>query len=107
MNRHLIALIVLWMMVNTGPGASTASEPAHLRAPSATGTHVPVLAYYYIWFDTGSWDRAKIDYPSVGRYSSDDPTVIHGQIRSAKAAGIDGFISVGRAHRRTTAASDS
>ena len=32
----------------------------------------PILAYYYIWFDTKSWDRAKTDYPLLGKYSSDD-----------------------------------
>jgi hypothetical protein len=53
---------------------------------------VPLLAYYYIWFDTQSWDRAKTDYPVLGRYSSDDPDVMRQHIQWAKAAGIDGFI---------------
>jgi len=53
---------------------------------------VPMLAYYYIWFDTGSWNRAKTDYPLLGRYSSDDKDVMLQHIRWAKAAGIDGFI---------------
>ncbi|MBE0686640.1 MAG: glycoside hydrolase family 99-like domain-containing protein [Anaerolineaceae bacterium] len=53
---------------------------------------VPVLAYYYIWFDSGSWNRAKTDYPLLGRYSSDDEEVMLQHIRWAKAAGIDGFI---------------
>ena len=53
---------------------------------------VPVLAYYYIWYDTSSWGRAKTDYPSLGKYSSDDPAVMLQQILWAKAAGIDGFI---------------
>jgi len=53
---------------------------------------VPVLAYYYIWFDPQSWDRAKKDYPLLGRYSSDDADVMRRHIEWAKAAGIDGFI---------------
>jgi len=53
---------------------------------------VPVLAYYYIWFDPTSWDRAKKDFPLLGRYSSDDADVMRQHIRWAKAAGIDGFI---------------
>jgi len=53
---------------------------------------VPVLAYYYIWFDPQSWDRAKKDYPLLGRYSSDDVDVMRRHIEWAKAAGIDGFI---------------
>jgi hypothetical protein len=63
-------------------------------APATPETHpnVPVLAYYYIWFTSSSWDRAKIDYPALGRYSSDDPEVMRQHIQWAKAAGIDGFI---------------
>lgn len=53
---------------------------------------IPTLAYYYIWFDSTSWNRAKIDYPLLGHYSSDDRTVMRQHIRWAKAAGIDGFI---------------
>jgi hypothetical protein len=53
---------------------------------------VPVLAYYYIWFNHASWNRAKTDYPALGRYSSDDTSVMRTHIRLAKAAGIDGFI---------------
>ncbi len=53
---------------------------------------IPILAYYYIWFDTGSWNRAKTDYPLLGRYSSDDEKVMRQHVQWAKAAGIDGFI---------------
>ncbi len=63
-------------------------QPAETLAPNP----IPTLAYYYIWFDTRSWDRAKIDYPLAGRYSSDDREVMRQQILSAKAAGINGFI---------------
>ncbi len=52
----------------------------------------PILAYYYIWFDTKSWDRAKTDYPLLGKYSSDDKSVMQQHIRWAKDAGINGFI---------------
>ncbi|KPV50457.1 hypothetical protein SE17_26840, partial [Kouleothrix aurantiaca] len=47
---------------------------------------------YYIWFDTGSWDRAKTDLPQLGAYSSDDRAVMEQHVRWAKAAGIGGFI---------------
>src|SRR5215208_13008 len=53
---------------------------------------VPMLAYYYIWFDPQSWDRAKTDYPLLGRYSSDDADVMRQHVRWAKDAGINGFI---------------
>jgi hypothetical protein len=63
--------------------------PAH-AATAISPT--PVLAYYYIWFNPSSWNRAKIDLPLLGRYSSDDATVMRQHIRWAKAAGIDGFL---------------
>jgi hypothetical protein len=53
---------------------------------------VPMMAYYYIWFDPGSWNRAKIDFPLLGRYSSDDRSVMEQHVRWAIDAGIDGFI---------------
>src|SRR5215211_2901313 len=66
--------------------------PAPGRAIKATTAPIPVLAYYYIWFDVSSWDRAKTDYPLLGRYSSDDANVMRQHIQWAKAAGINGFI---------------
>ncbi len=79
-----------------------ASTPSHVSAAAAvpgpavsnsTGSDpIPVLSYYYIWFDTQSWDRAKSDYPLLGRYSSDNIDVMRQHIQWAKAAGIKGFI---------------
>ena len=70
------------------PGA-----PARARAGDRGADNpAPVLAYYYIWFTHASWNRAKTDYPALGRYSSDDQEVMRTHVRWAKAAGIDGFI---------------
>lgn len=80
------------------PDGFTQSAPplsAPFSPPSATATPVkpvPVLAYYYIWFDPQSWGRAKTDYPLLGRYSSDDAKVMRQHIEWAKQAGITGFI---------------
>ena len=60
--------------------------------PEPPATPVPLLAYYYIWYDAGSWNRAKDDYPELGRYSSDDPAVMARHVDLAKQAGIDGVI---------------
>jgi hypothetical protein len=68
-----------------------AAGPAE-RPAAAADSPVPVLAYYYIWFNPTSWNRAKTDYPQLGRYSSDDETVMRTHVRWAKAAGVDGFI---------------
>lgn len=67
-------------------------QPVPGYAAPGTPSRVPLFAFYYIWFDPSSWDRAKIDYPALGRYSSDDPRVMAQHIAWAKSAGIDGFI---------------
>jgi hypothetical protein len=61
--------------------------------PSARASGpAPVFAYYYIWFNPSTWNRAKIDYPLLGHYSSDDSAVMRRHIAWAKKAGIDGFL---------------
>jgi len=74
--------------LSADPLTLTSSQPI----TDTPDNSVPVLAYYYIWFDTQSWDRAKKDYPLLGQYSSDDADVMRRHIQWAKAAGIDGFI---------------
>ncbi len=72
------------------PVIEALSQP--VTGDNASVDPIPVLAYYYIWFDAKSWDRAKTDYPLLGRYSSDDVDVMRQHIQWAQAAGIDGFI---------------
>jgi hypothetical protein len=66
--------------------------PAAGTPAAAAPGPVPVMAYYYIWFNASSWNRAKLDYPLLGRYSSDERSVMARQIRWAQQAGIQGFI---------------
>jgi hypothetical protein len=82
----LAAGLVVGPVLVVGP--MFVAAPAERSAPPG----IPLLAYYYAWFDAGSWDRAKRDYPLLGRYSSDDPRVMRQQIQWAKSAGIDGFV---------------
>ena len=70
----------------------SACSPARNDIPAVASNPIPVLAYYYIWFDTQSWDRAKTDYPLLGRYSSSNVDVMRQHIRWAKDSGITGFI---------------
>ncbi len=72
--------------------AAAAPAEAQQQVSSNATNPIPTLAYYYIWYDTTSWNRAKMDYPLLGKYSSDDISVMRQQILWAKAAGIDGFI---------------
>ncbi|GAB3063686.1 glycoside hydrolase family 71/99 protein [Micromonospora schwarzwaldensis] len=74
------------------PAASVRSGSRPAAAPATPPAPVPVLAYYYIWFNPSSWNRAKIDYPVLGRYSSDDEEIMRRHVRMAKAAGITGFL---------------
>src|SRR4026209_1070321 len=94
----------LWIILTTLLlNACTTSQS---NPPEVRSNPVPVLAYYYIWFDTTSWDRAKTDFPLLGHYSSDNPEVMRQHIKWAKAAGINGFIvswkSTERLNKRLT-----
>jgi glycosyl hydrolase family 99 len=82
-------VLALWLIVAV---LLPACSPASGKTTGTVSDPVPVLAYYYIWFDTQSWDRAKTDYPLLGRYSSSNIDVMRQHIQWAKAAGITGFI---------------
>jgi Glycosyl hydrolase family 99 len=83
-HRRLLLATIL-----AGAATLVQSMPA-ASAPASTPS--PVFAYYYIWFDPSSWNRAKTDFPALGRYSSDERLVMQRHVRWAKAAGIEGFI---------------
>ncbi|SCG49418.1 hypothetical protein [Micromonospora humi] len=84
-------LVLLALLTAVGlPAVPARAAPA---APTTSASpSVPVLAYYYIWFNPTSWNRAKSDYPVLGRYSSDDQEIMRRHVRMAKAAGITGFL---------------
>jgi len=91
MIRRRLAVIVMASILATTT-LLIVPRPGRTQERRAADSPVPVLAYYYIWFTHASWNRAKTDYPALGRYSSDDAEVMRTHIRWAKAAGIDGFI---------------
>lgn len=74
------------------PTPSPVATPPLTASPRLDIASVPMFAYYYIWFDPSSWDRAKSDLPLLGPYSSDDESVMRQHIEEAKSAGIEGFI---------------
>jgi Glycosyl hydrolase family 71 len=101
-SKTLLYLLIVLIFSGLSLGAVA---PAPVHSPSSVSSAdissgptsqstspIPTLAYFYIWFDSSSWDRAKIDYPLLGRYSSDDRAVMLQQIQWAKSAGIKGFI---------------
>lgn len=77
-----------FQFVHTGEGKPFSNPTVQPAALNPT----PVLAYYYIWYDSTSWNRAKLDIPLEGKYSSDDLAVMRQHILWAKAAGLEGFI---------------
>lgn len=89
--RIRAAAALLTMMVATALLPVQALSARQTDSPAKPGEPV-VLAHFYIWFDPTSWNRAKSDYPAVGRYSSDDVSTMRDQVLLAKSVGIDGFI---------------
>jgi hypothetical protein len=85
--RAIAPIMVAALLLGTGP-----ITPARGDTPAPGESPVPVLAYYYIWFDEASWSRAKTDTPLLGRYASDDREVMRRHVAWAQDAGIDGFI---------------
>jgi hypothetical protein len=76
----------------TAPVIRSGSAGGCPSASPAQPEEAPVLAHFYLWFNPSSWNRAKIDFPAVGRYSSSQTSVMRRQVAQARAAGIDGFI---------------
>ena len=89
-----LAIVIIAALSFSAAALIHSNQPAPAAPTSTPGlsSPIPTLAYYYIWFDSSSWNRAKIDYPLLGRYSSDDRAVMLQQVQWAKAAGIQGFI---------------
>jgi hypothetical protein len=81
--RHVIAVLAACMLAAVVPAAARAA---------GGNDPIPTWAYYYIWYNATSWNRAKSDYPLLGRYSSDEASVMRAHVRLARQAGIDGFI---------------
>lgn len=91
----LIALVAGISAIPEGPRIALQAAVRHdprAAAVDAGGVVAPLFAYYYIWFNPDSWNRAKRDYPLLGRYSSKDADVMRVHVRQAKAAGLSGFL---------------
>ena len=91
--RGALLLLMLAPLGACAGAAAQSTPPAEATStPAKELDAIPLLAYYYIWFDPKSWERAKTDIPLLGPYSSDDREVMQQHIRWAKAIGIKGFI---------------
>jgi hypothetical protein len=103
LTRRRLVWGLLALLCWSGPAIAGSSAAAVIAAPQQPATpsptaglpslhHPPSLAYYYIWYTHASWGRAKSDYPSLGRYSSDDRKVMQLHVAMAQHAGLDGFL---------------
>ncbi|MDD5093322.1 MAG: endo-1,3-alpha-glucanase family glycosylhydrolase [Dehalococcoidia bacterium] len=58
-----------------------------------SSTQKLLLAFYYPWYDTSSWNSPNLSDHPLLRLPSSSPALMEAHITQAKNAGIDGFIS--------------
>jgi hypothetical protein len=96
----LVASIVVAVIFISQPILTHARTNQDITSQDPTVNPIPILAYYYIWYNTNSWNRAKTDTPLLGAYSSDDLAVS----RKRKLPVSRDSLSAGKAQMYSTAA---
>lgn len=80
--RHLCLTLILLLAL-----FSASAYPA----PAYALNERLVLAFYYAWYDTSTWQKPLPDQPAQP-YTSTDPAAIEQHVLWAKQSGIDGFV---------------
>ncbi len=65
---------------------------AGIMAPPVRASGPLVLAFYYAWFDMGTWDSGQLPDLPAQVYVSADAGTIDRHVTQGQAAGIDGFV---------------
>ncbi len=60
--------------------------------PAAAPPERLVLAFYYAWYDSGTWRGGKTPDLPAAPYESTDPAAMARQIEQAQSAGVDAFL---------------
>ncbi|HYP21370.1 MAG TPA: endo-1,3-alpha-glucanase family glycosylhydrolase [Chloroflexia bacterium] len=83
-------LLILAALLTLTPGVA----PASLAAPTSTiAGEKLVLAFYYMWYGPDSFSQGRTAGMPRAPYISDKADVVERQVKEAKGAGIDAFIS--------------
>jgi len=64
-----------------------------IGAGRAAASEIPVLAFYYPWYNPNDFSRSAMWDVPVNPYQSDSRDTIQRQLRQARDAGLTGFIS--------------
>jgi hypothetical protein len=84
-----LALVLLPLLATAGP-----TQPSASAAPlGAQPGPKLVLSFYYPWFMPADFDSGRMLDRPVAPYNSSLPETMDRQVREAKGAGIDAFIS--------------
>ncbi|HEX9015454.1 MAG TPA: endo-1,3-alpha-glucanase family glycosylhydrolase [Chloroflexota bacterium] len=85
--------MVRWAIAAMKVLVAVAFLASALPAPVVGAQDLPVLAFYYPWYNADDFSRSSMFDVPVSPYNSDDRTTMQRQVREASGAGISGFIS--------------
>src|SRR5687767_15435874 len=75
-------------------GIALLSPPLTIKGAATTQAgNKLVLAFHYMWFSPADFDKGQMSDRPVTPYNSEHADVIDRQVKEAKGAGIDAFIS--------------
>lgn len=77
----------------TAKATASNNPPPPQSGSGGSSTSRPLLAFYYMWYNTASWCICHMSDLPATQYNSSDDATIDRQLTEAANAGITGFIS--------------